>query len=127
MKGASTTMWVSGGGGSDFASAGLGCTGGGVAFAACVGGGAGHPQLSRVGTAPLMRPPLKITASLGLTWYDASPMPSEITMADELLGSDCTQVSPLGLTRTAICRRPGPGNNRRKSGVSRLSEAAPMG
>src|SRR5271166_2944825 len=100
MKGASTTMWVSGGGGSDFGASGWG--GGGVALATCVGGGAGHPQLSRVGAAPLMRPPLKITASLGLTWYDASPMPSEITMADELEGSDWTHVSPFGLTRTAM-------------------------
>src|SRR5664279_4491102 len=127
MKGASTTMWVSGGGGSDFGGSGCGAAGGGVTLATCIGGGAGHPQLSRVGTAPLMRPPLKITASLGLTWYDASPMPSEITMADELLGNDCTQVSPLGLTRTAMCKRPGPGSSRRKSGVSRLSAAAPMG
>src|SRR5271157_3483539 len=97
-------MWVSGGGGSDLASSGFGCVGcgGGVATATCVGGGAGHPQLSRVGSAPLMRPPLKITASLGLTWYDASPMPSEITMADELEGSDWTHVSPFGLTRTAM-------------------------
>src|SRR5271166_5280857 len=124
MKGASTTMWVSGGGGSDL---GSGCTGGGTAFATCVGGGAGQLQLSCVGTAPLMRPPLKTTASLGLTWYDSSPMPSDTTTADELEGNDCTQVSPLGLTRTAICRRPGPGSSRRKSGVSRLSEAAPMG
>src|SRR5271157_6202469 len=125
MKGASTTMWVSGGGGSDFGASSWG--GGGVALATCVGGGAGHSQLSRVGAAPPMRPPLKITASLGLTWYDASPMPSEITMADEFEDSDCTQVSPLALTRTARCRRPGPGRSRRKSGVSRLSDAAPMG
>src|SRR5271165_5148187 len=128
MNGASTTMWVCGSAGSALgASAFAVGGGGGSTLATCVGGGAGHPQLSCVGMAPLMRPPLKITASLAFTWYDASPMPSDTTTADEFDANDCTQVSPLAFTRTARCSRPGPGISRRKSGVSKLSEAAPMG
>src|SRR5271165_718357 len=128
MNGASTTMWVCGSDGSGLAASVFGGgAGGGVTLATCVGGGAGHPQLSCAGIAPLIRPPLKMTASLGFTWYDSSPIPSETTTADEFDDSDCTQVSPFALTRTAKCRRPGPGSSRRKSGVSRLSEAAPIG
>src|SRR3974390_2915805 len=107
MKGASTTMWVCGSAGSVLAVSAFGAGGGGCStLAICVGGGVGHPQLSCVGMAPLMRPPLKITASLAFSWYDAPPMPSDTTTADEFEANDGTQVSPLALTRPARCSRP---------------------
>ena len=46
-------------------------------------------------------PLLNNTAWSGFTWFVASPNVSETTMAEAFHGSDCTQVSPCGVTCTA--------------------------